>query len=244
MIIMLSYKSLILFFAIYIILSIIPLTFVLAMGEGNIKESNNIISLPSPTLKGHVSVEEAIKRRRTRRSFSSDPLSIIEWGQLLWSAQGITSEGNLKKRAAPSAGALFPLDIYLVLGKNSLDPIGTGFFHYLPDHHALKRLSNKDFTKKIAEASLWQYWMAQASGMILITAEYPRITSKYENRGIRYSHIEAGHVAQNCFLQAESLGLSVGIVGAFEDQSLIDLLPIPEGHEPILIIPVGKKAKE
>lgn len=242
--IILSYRSAILFFTIEILATIIPLTFACAMGEGNIKDANNIIPLPSPVLKGPVSVEEAIKERRTRRSFSSDPLTIKEWGQILWAAQGITSDEGIKKRAAPSAGALFPLDIYLILGENASAPPGTGVFHYLPDQHALRCLSNKDFTKKAADVSLRQYWMAQAPGMILITAEYPRITRKYDNRGIRYAHIEAGHVAQNCFLQAESLRLNVGIVGAFEDNSLMELLPILKGHEPILILPVGRKAKK
>lgn len=208
-------------------------------GEHSMKNSQ-VIPLPSPTLKGSISVEEAINIRRTKRKFSNEPLTLGEWGQILWAAQGVTLDGDMKKRAAPSAGALYPLDIYLILGKGAVDPLEAGVFHYLPLKHALKQISVKDFTKEVAKASLYQYWMAEAPGMILITAEYSRITGKYGDRGIRYAHIEAGHVAQNCFLQAESLKLNLGIVGAFEDKRLIDLLPIPKSHEPILILPVGR----
>jgi SagB-type dehydrogenase family enzyme len=203
-------------------------------------DHNDIIALPPPVLKGPVSVEEAIYLRRTKRKFSNVSLTLKEWSQILWAAQGITSDEGIKKRSAPSAGALYPLDIYLILGENGLDPLNTGIFHYLPLQHALKRLSDKDIIKKVAEASLYQYWMTDAAGMVLITAEYSRITGKYGDRGIRYAHIEAGHAAQNCFLQAESLGLHMGIVGAFDDKALIDLLPIPRSHEPILILPMGK----
>jgi SagB-type dehydrogenase family enzyme len=208
-------------------------------GEHSMKDSN-IILLPSPTLKGSVSVEEAINMRRTKREFSEGSLTIEEWGQILWAAQGITLNGDMKKRTAPSAGALYPLDIYLVLSKSAMGPLKAGVFHYLPLKHALKPISDKDFTKEVAKISLYQYWMAETPGMILITAEYSRITGKYGDRGIRYAHIEAGHVAQNCFLQAESLKLNLGIVGAFEDENLIDLLPIPKRHEPILILPIGR----
>jgi SagB-type dehydrogenase family enzyme len=208
-------------------------------GEHSMKDSH-MISLPSPTLKGPISVEEAINIRRTKREFSNEPLTLAEWGQLLWAAQGITSDGDRKKRTAPSAGALYPLDIYLILGKGAMDPLKKGVFHYLPLKHALKQVSDKDLTKEVAEASLYQNWMAEAPGMILITAEYFRITGKYRDRGIRYAHMEAGHVAQNCFLQAQSLKLNIGIVGAFEDNRLIDLLPIPKSHEPILILPIGR----
>jgi len=214
----------------------------LAMGE-KMKDidTNNIIYLPQPAKKGSVSIEEAINARRTLRNFSSEPLSLKQWSQILWALQGITEDKGIKKRTAPSAGALYPLDIYLVLGENALTPPGTGVFHYLPQKHALESLSNKNITGKIAEASLYQYWIAQAPGMIIITAEYSRISSKYGNRGIRYAHIEAGHAAQNCFLQAESLGLAVGIVGAFDDEALIKILPAPKTHEPILILPIGRK---
>jgi SagB-type dehydrogenase family enzyme len=174
------------------------------------------------------------------RKFSDEPLTLNEWGQILWAAQGITSDNDGEKRATPSAGALYPLDIYLILCNGDKDLPKTGVFQYLPLKHALKQISCADFSKEVAEASLNQYWMGKAPGMILITAEYSRITGKYGDRGIRYAHIEAGHVAQNCFLQAQSLKLNIGIVGAFEDDRLIDLLGIPESHEPILILPIGR----
>ena len=217
-----------------------PFHMVWGMGENPAGKIPSLVSLPSPTLRGSLSVEEAINSRRTCRDFSSEPLTVEEWGQILWAAQGMTSGGPVKKRSAPSAGALYPLDVYLILGKNARAPLFAGVFHYIPSKHALKPLSDQDITKRVAEASLHQYWMSEAPGMILITAEYDRITGKYGKRGVRYAHIEAGHVAQNCFLQAESLRLDVGIVGAFEDEAVSDLLPIPEAHDPILILPVGR----
>lgn len=213
---------------------------VIAMGGQNSEEKSNMIQLPSPILKGTISVEEAVNARRTRRDFSDQPLTLEEWGQILWAAQGITSDGNIKKRTAPSAGALYPMELYLILGKGLSNSLSAGIFHYVPTKHALEQISDKNFAKGVAEASLHQSWMAEAPGMILITAEYSRITGKYGKRGIRYAHIEAGHVAQNCLLQAESLNLNVGIVGAFQDQELMDLLPIPKEHEPILILPIGR----
>lgn len=237
-------RASILIITIQIMLLIFPLTMSWALGEKQNNEGDDLIPLPSASFKGIISVEEAIVNRRTERSFSSEPLALKEWGQILWAAQGITSSEGIKKRSAPSAGALYPLDIYLILGENALKPTGSGVFHYLPIQHALRRLSKKDLRKKVAEASLYQLWMAEAPGMIVITAEYPRITGKYGNRGIRYAHIEAGHVAQNCFLQAESLQLCAGIVGAFDDEALSDLLPFPEGHDPILILPVGRQSEK
>ena len=222
------------------VLHIVALNRTWAMSKQNENKGLDIITLPSPVLKGEICVEDAINARRTRRSFSNEPLRLKEWGQMLWAAQGITETKRIKRRSAPSAGALYPLDVYLILGENALKPTGPGIFQYLPEKHLLRRLSDKDYTKGVARASLYQMWMAEAPGMILITSEYSRITVKYGKRGIRYSHIEAGHVAQNCFLQAEALKLAVGIVGAFEDDAILDLLPIPKEHEPLLILPVGR----
>ncbi|MGA1843818.1 MAG: SagB/ThcOx family dehydrogenase [bacterium] len=235
-----SHKAPLFFSIMGMLITVIPLSVSWAMGTGRSAQDTARIPLPSPALTGTVSVEEAIKARRTRRNFSPDPLSMEEWGQILWAAQGITSEGGMGMRAAPSAGALYPLDIYLIAGEGGTGSLSAGVYHYEPLQHALMRLSSEDMRKKVAEASLYQGWMAEAPGMILIAVEYARITGKYKERGIRYAHFEAGHVAQNCFLQAESLGLHVGIVGAFEDETMKKILPLPKGHEPLLILPVGR----
>jgi SagB-type dehydrogenase family enzyme len=102
-------------------------------------------------------------------------------------------------------------------------------------------MNKKDLRRKIGSASLGQMWMAGASVMFVITAEYRRITGRYGDRGIRYAQIEAGHVGQNLFLQAEALGLGAGIVGAFNDTEVVKVMGIPHEHEPLLIMPVGYK---
>jgi SagB-type dehydrogenase family enzyme len=196
------------------------------------------MKLPLPTWRGTVSVEQAIKQRRTVRSFASRALDLDQLSQLLGSAGGIT-ETNGYKRAAPSAGALYPMDIYVVVGQNCLPPIEAGIYRYEPSQHQLSDVLKGDMRSSVAMASLSQMWMADAPLIMVITAAYRRVTVKYGQRGVRYALIEAGHIGQNIFLQAQALGLEAGIVGAFQDAELIDAMNIPSSHEPILLMPVG-----
>jgi len=210
------------------------------MGLLGMRMNQASISLPKPSLDGKVSVEKAIKERRTIRNFMERPLLLNHLSQLLWAAQGITDpkEG---KRAAPSGGALYPLDIYLIIGGNGVEGVESGVYHYLPEKHSISLLSKGDRRKEIATASLWQMWMAKAPVIFIITAEYRRITGKYGERGIRYALMEVGHVGQNLFLQAEALGLGAGIVGAFNDAEVSKVMAALPQHEPLLIMPVGYK---
>jgi SagB-type dehydrogenase family enzyme len=211
-----------------------------AMSILGIRMSHASTPLPKPSFDGKVSVEKAIKERRTIRDFRERSLTINHISQLLWAAQGITDpkEG---KRAAPSGGALYPLDIYLVIGENRAEGMEAGVYHYLPEVHSILLISKGDRRKEIASASLWQMWMAKAPVIFIITAEYRRITGKYGERGVRYALIEVGHVGQNLFLQAEALGLGAGIVGAFNDADVLKTMGAPSKHEPLLIMPVGYK---
>jgi SagB-type dehydrogenase family enzyme len=145
------------------------------------------------------------------------------------------------RRAAPSGGALYPLDIYIVIGENGVEKMEAGVYHYLTKEHSVLPASKGDRRKEIASASLGQMWMAKAPVSLIITAEYKRITWKYGERGIRYALIEVGHVGQNLFLQAEALGLGAGIVGAFNDLEISKVAGLPSKHEPLLIMPVGYK---
>ena len=214
------------------------LCFFCLLGLLGIKMGHASIPLPKPSLDGKVSVEKAIKERRTIRDFKDRPLPFTHLTQLLWAAQGITDlkEG---KRAAPSAGALYPLDIYVIAGEKGVKGMEAGVYHYLPKTHSVLPISKGDRRKEIASASLQQMWMAKAPVIFIITAEYKRITWKYGERGIRYSLIEVGHVGQNLFLQAEALGLGAGIVGAFNDEDVSKIIGLPPKHEPLLIMPVG-----
>jgi len=195
--------------------------------------------LPRPAFDGKVSVEKALNERRTVRTFKGDPLSRSQLSQLLWAAQGITDPIG-GKRSAPSAGALYPLDIYAIIGK-TVQGLEEGVYHYLPEGHSISQILRGDRRKEIASVSLWQTWMAEAPVIFVITAEYKRVASKYGDRGIRYTLIEVGHVGQNLFLQAEALGLGAGIVGAFQDKEVLRILGAPSQHEPLLIMPVGYK---
>ena len=196
------------------------------------------MKLPDPRLKGGMSLEEAIYRRRTKRKFSDQPLAIAPFAQLLWSAQGVTGADKFK-RSAPSAGALYPMDLYAAVGEAAVETLIAGLYHYHPRDHGISLLKHGDLRKTLAKASLHQMWMATAPAMLIITAEYQRITGKYGRRGIRYAMIEAGHIGQNILLQAVSLGLVAGIVGAYQDQKIQSLLGLKDSHEPLLIIPVG-----
>jgi len=187
-----------------------------AIGLSETKNAYALISLPKPSSDGKVSLEKAIKARRTIRDFRERSLSLNHLSQILWAAQGIT-EPTIGRRAAPSGGALYPLDIYILTGENGVEKIEAGVYHYLPREHSVSMISKGDRRREIASASLSQMWMAKAPVLFIITAEYKRITGKYGERGIRYALIEVGHVAQNLFLQAEALGLGAGIVGAFID---------------------------
>jgi SagB-type dehydrogenase family enzyme len=208
-------------------------------GWGNVGEKG-LIRLPNPASDGKVSVEEAIKERRTIRDFGPKPLTVVQLSQLFWSAQGITDERS-GLRAAPSGGALYPLDVYAVVGEGGVEGLQPGVYHYHPASHSVQLVRKGDRRKEVASASLWQMWMARAPVIFIITSEYERITRKYGKRGIRYAQIEVGHVGQNIFLQSGALGLGAGIAGAFHDDSVAKAIGAPTAHKPLLIMPVGYK---
>lgn len=198
------------------------------------------ISLPKPSYKGTVSVEEALKVRRTHRSFTSRSLTLKQFSQILWGAYGVTDRkyGSFLK-TAPSAGALYPLDIYGVVGKGGVETLVEGVYRYNPEDHAASLLREGDLRAEVARQSLHQMWVAKAPLTLVITGEYERSTIKYGPRGVTYTHIEAGCVGQNIFLQAEAIGLKAGIVGSFSNRDLAKTMGLPASHDPLLIMPVG-----
>lgn len=199
------------------------------------------MKLPPPKTEGTVSVEQAIRQRRTVRAYDPKALELDQLSQLLWAAQGITGRHGFK-RAVPSAGALYPMELYAVTGSQSVHQLEAGVYHYVAAGHMLVRIADKDVRSDVTRASLSQMWMAEAPLNVVITAAYHRVTAKYGERGVRYVLIEAGHVGQNLFLQAEALGLNAGIVGAFHDRRLAEVLLLPVRNEPLLIMPIGYAA--
>jgi SagB-type dehydrogenase family enzyme len=212
------------------------LSFALACVILGIRVSDAAIVLPNPSLDGKVSVEKAIQQRRTIRDFKETPLSIPHLAQLLWAAQGITDPKGVG-RSAPPVVLRYPLDIYVIVGKRRLIGLGRSY-HYALENHSISSMNKKDLRRRLA-ASLGQMWMAE-----LVCLSSHRSTrglpGRYGDR-IRYAQIEAGHVRQNLFLQAEALGLGAGIVGAFNDTEVVKVMGIPREHEPLLIMPVGYK---
>jgi len=198
------------------------------------------MELPQPRHRGEMSLEEAVKARRTIRNFTPQALTLQALSQLCWAAYGITQDRGYK-RAAASGGATYPMDLYGVLGQGGVHSAKEGVYHYDPAGHTLSRIKEGDLREPLARASLGQMWMASAPLNLVITAEYDRICARYGERGVRYALIEAGHMGQNIFLQAEALGLGAGIVGAFQDRQVIQVMHIPTSHEPLLIMPVGHK---
>lgn len=191
--------------------------------------------LPPPRPASAVSVEEALASRRSIRHFADAPLPLADAAQLLWAAQGITRAEGL--RTAPSAGALYPLEIYLVAGIVTALPAGV--YRYLPEHHRLVPAVSGDRRRELASAAFHQSWIAEAPAILVIAAVVRRTRLKYGERGERYVLIEAGHAAQKVCLQAVALGLGTTIVGAFSDAEVKRLLGLTE-EEPLLLVVVGK----
>ncbi len=196
-------------------------------------KKSRTISLPDPVHRGKMPLEEAIAKRESVRNFNATPLKDTEISQLLWAAQGITRSWG--GRASPSAGALYPLEIYLVLED--------GLFHYNPRHHQLLRLSEEDLRGILASAALGQNCVRNAPATVVISAVFERIERKYGNRGERYVKIEVGHAAQNVLLQAVSLGLGAVPIGAFQDDRVQKALRLPADHVPLYLIPVGHEKR-
>jgi SagB-type dehydrogenase family enzyme len=177
-----------------------------------------------------VSLEETLVQRRSVRSFQGTPLTAAELGQLLWAAQGVSEERGY--RTAPSAGALYPLELYVATEE--------GTFHYLPQGHRWQILSRSDARQDLYEAALRQDPVRQAPAVFVIAAVYERTAQKYGGgRSPRYVHLEAGHAAQNLLLQAVALGLGAVPIGAFDDGGVQEALALPTDHEPLYLIPVG-----
>lgn len=200
-------------------------------------ELDQRISLPPIELSSDTSVESAMHRRHSVRSFSEESLELEDIGQLLWAAQGITRKNGF--RTAPSAGALFPIEMYVVAG--DVDELPPGVYHYLPEEHELILVADGDRRKPLASACWFQRWVRRAPAALVITGVYERTAKKYGDRSERYVHIEVGAVAQNIYLQATSRGLGTVIVGAFRDTKIKSVLELPADHEPLAVMPVGRR---
>ncbi len=195
------------------------------------------IKLPEPKYNSDVSLEQSLVKRRSVRDYTGEVLTLEEVSQLLWAAQGTTSARGF--RTAPSAGALYPLELYLIVG--DVQDLATGIYLYKPKKHELVMIAGKDVRQQLAGAALGQSSVKNGAIDLVFTAVYQRITRKYGDRGIKYVHMEIGHAAQNVCLQATAMNLGVVTIGAFDDQKVSKILNLPKDEEPLYIIPIGKR---
>lgn len=196
-----------------------------------------VIKLPEPRLRGEISLEETLLERRSVRDYAPGSLRLEEVSQLLWAAQGVTAEWG--GRTAPSAGALYPLETYLVVG--NVESLSPGVYKYNPEGHELVKVRDGDVREQLAVATLGQTCVKEGTISIVIAAVYERTTGKYGERGVRYVHMEAGHAAQNIYLQATALDLGMVTVGAFHDDQVKDIVGLSGNESPLYVIPVGRK---
>jgi len=194
------------------------------------------IQLPEPQYDGDVSVEHALRTRRSVRSYKDDPLDLSEISQILWSAQGITSPRRF--RTAPSAGALYPLELYVIAG--NVKNLSPAIYKYQPGKHMLIKIVAGDMRSELSRAALGQGSIKKAPAALLFCAVFERTTGKYGRRGIRYVHMEVGHAAQNVCLQAIALGLNTAVIGAFRDRDVKKIANLDDDEQPLYFVPVGR----
>lgn len=194
--------------------------------------------LPAPTQRGGMPLAEAIAGRRSVRRYRRESLSLSHLSQVLWAAQGITDAQGL--RASPSAGATYPLEVFVLIGRDSVEGLDEGLYHYNLEDHSLHLYKEGDLRMQLARAALDQEFIAEAPVDIVICALYERTSRRYGRRAERYVHMEAGHVGENIHLQAVALGLAAVMVGAFHDEEVSRVMALSEDVAPLYIIPVGR----
>jgi SagB-type dehydrogenase family enzyme len=211
---------------------------------GGWKRSGERILLPLPRLEGDVSLERALANRRSIRDYTREPLRLEEVSQVLWAAYGIT-ETRYGFKTTPSAGATYPLEVYLVAyPEGVLLPDGgflePGSYHYDPHSHSITLVKRGDLSRALYEAALEQEWVLEARACIVIAAVYERTTRRYGQRGVRYVHMEVGHAGQNIYLQATALGLATVAIGAFYDEDVKRVVGLGPSEEPLYLMPLAR----
>lgn len=196
---------------------------------------NKQVKLPAPNMDSGVSTEQVLAQRRSVRTFGKAPLSLEQVSQLLWAAQGQSHPAGY--RTAPSAGALYPLELHILVG--DVRGLAPGCYRYRPESHGLVRTAGRDIRDDVARAAFQQYWIAESQAIMALSAVVDRTKAKYGTRAERYVHMEAGHAAQNVYLQAAALRLGTTIVGAFDDERIHALFKMNSVEAPLSLLPLG-----
>ncbi len=237
----------------YVFIVVLLLSLMACKKEKNTMENGNRIKvvkdtpltyqLPQPQLKSEMSVEEVMEKRRSLRHFVDKSIDASDVAQVLWAAYGITQKANHKQlrggfRTAPSAGALYPLEIYLLVGK--VDGIDPGVYRYNAESHQIEQTIDHDVKQDLAAAALNQKMIHEAPACLFYSAIYERTTEKYGGRGAeRYVCMDLGHSAQNVYLQVESLHMGTCAIGAFSDEKVRKVMHLPDKETPLYIMPFG-----
>jgi SagB-type dehydrogenase family enzyme len=198
------------------------------------------VNLPSPILKGNLSVEQAIQDRRSIRHYTNQSLTLQDVSQLLWAAQGITDKTN-NLRAAPSGGQVYPLEVYIVVGKGGVTGLAEGVYHYNPYNNSLEKTSESDVRPDLSQAANGQPWVKEAPVDIVITGNYNKMIAKYKDETLstRFVNLEAGHVGENIYLEAGARNLVTVALGSFKDDQVHQIIGLPDNENTIYIFPVG-----
>ena len=202
-------------------------------------ENGPEILLPKPSHKGDVSVEEALHQRRSIREYANDSLTVAHISQMLWAAYGVSDSIIGRKsfylKTAPSAGARYPLEIYIGFGK--VIGMKPGIYHYSPIRHSISAIAYGDLRSNLDNG---QGMVEQAPATLVFTAFYERTTAKYGDRGReRYVCMDLGHAGQNVYLQAVALGMGTCAIASFSDEDVSALLNLKKEESPLYIMPIG-----
>ncbi len=203
-----------------------------------------VIPLPEPELGGNVDLWEALRHRRSRRSYNhAVALRSEVLAALLWATQGISAgKGEILFRTAPSAGALYPVETYLSV--RAVETLQPGLYHFRPEHFDLELLKKGDHSRELTAAALAQNMVQQAQVTFIWSAIVARALWKYEDRAYRYIYLDAGHIAQNLYLAGEALGLGVCAIGALFDDEINGLFDLDGTDETIVYMAtVGVRAR-
>ncbi len=200
------------------------------------------VRLPAPRFNGGLATEEAIARRRSVRAYSGAPLDAATLSRVLMLTGGIvTSEWGSPHRAAPSSGALYPIEVYPVV--HNVDAVDPGVYHYGIERHVLEQVAAGDFRQRVVEQSLHQEFLGQCNAVVFLTMIMQRMRFKYQDRSYRYGLLEAGHIGENLYLAATSLGLGACGVGAFMDDDINRMLGVDGVEEAVVYMLAVGNAK-
>ncbi len=196
------------------------------------------IRLPGELAYKSLTVEQAIANRRSQRDFSGQTMSLAELSHLLLYSSGITDKRH-GRRAAPSAGATYPIEVYALV--NNVEDLSKGIYHYLIPSHELEQKQAGDFGHALSHAALGESMIRHANVVLSLSAVFQRTQRRYKERAQRYIFFEAGHIAQNAYLVATSMGLGACAIGAFYDDEVNRLFGLNGRDESALyLVAIGK----